>query len=106
MYDFTWFLKAVELDDNSEHDAALDIIYDTLDDLIIAGEYDNVDCFLDQLKVENFCPNLLYGISTITFYAAEHLPSRALFVNRVNVIFKDKGLTDLIQSNILSKEIR
>lgn len=97
-----WLDKAAKLEADGKPDDALDVIYDTLDDLIIAGEYDFVDNIISRIDVTKYSLHLLLGVASVTYYAAERLPLRTAFVDKVKKIFKDDELSDaVLQSNIL-----
>lgn len=89
---YVWLAEAVNLDSIGKMDGALDIVYNKLDDLLLQGQYTKVDHFLKQLVAANYSPNLLLGILTVTFYASEHLPSRAEFLEKTVAVFEENHL--------------
>lgn len=73
--------KAISLEEDRFPDAALDVIYDTFDDLLISGEFKMVNLMLKNLNLDSLSPLLITGIATVTHYAAEHLPARQRLIN-------------------------
>ena len=82
MIEFDWLNSAIEKEKEGDYDSALDLIYDNLDDMLLAGEYDKVNRFFDELETYDYNDCILFGILTVTSYGKEHLPSREKFINR------------------------
>lgn len=61
-------------------DKELDIIYDSIDELLSAGKYTTIDMILRHWN-HNDEPDFLVGILTITLAAKSQLPSRAILYN-------------------------
>ena len=67
--------------------AALAILFDTLEDELINKNYSKCDRFLSSVEVSDFDPKLLIGILTITFpWKKELLFRESLFVDISNYI--------------------
>lgn len=62
---------------------ALDVIFDVIDDHLLAGEFQKVDDALKGLDPTTLPIQLRIGVLTITLYANDRLPSRAEFFSRV-----------------------
>jgi hypothetical protein len=80
----TWVDDMYECDAAGRRDKAIDILYDTIDRLLYAGEFETVAEFMDTtLDIERVSTSLLLGVLTITLCAAAQLPSRADLVTRI-----------------------
>lgn len=79
------------MDGDGHRDAALDIIFDKIDDWLCEGKFDECDEFLGRLKVEIVPTLLLIGILTITYAAHDHLANRPRVFNRIRDIIFDRG---------------
>jgi hypothetical protein len=64
-------------------DAALDIVFDCVDDMLLAGRFSDVDVLLERVPVDRLDPAVLVGFLTITGPARKLLASRAAFVTHV-----------------------
>ena len=97
-----WLLEAVRLEETGQSDAALDIVYDHIDDLLIAGNYSEVDQIFKDITASNYSSSILIGILCITFYANEHLPSRAQYIIKLGRILKERGIDNrMLIANII-----
>lgn len=61
----------------------LDSIFDEIDDLLLAEDFEGVELILRGVDILNTDTTLLLGYLTITLVAAEDLPYRAGFFNAV-----------------------
>lgn len=77
--------------DNSNLDAALDIIFDEVDEMLLAGEYDRVNRLLAEMSTDAIPVELLIGVLTATLPARNQLPNRASFLARVEQTLRDRG---------------
>lgn len=77
-----FFEKIQELTEQRAEEALLDLIYDRLDDLLVAGDFDSCDAILAAVEVARLDPVGMVGFLTITLPARERLPSRAALVTR------------------------
>ena len=78
-----WLQALLELDKKGQSDAALDELFDRIDEMLSASEYEMVDGILGCMPLEGPSLTLMMGLLSITRPAAEHLPSRARYFERV-----------------------
>ncbi len=62
---------------------ALDILYEELDEALIAGQFEEVDIYLRHVNVSRYRVEILIGFLTITFVWKDSLKERAGFYDRV-----------------------
>lgn len=77
--------------DGSNLDAALDIIFDEVDEMLLAGEYDRLNRLLAEMSTGAIPVELLLGVLTATLPARHRLPNRASFLARVAQTLRDRG---------------
>jgi hypothetical protein len=82
---------AQRLDECGQTDAALDIIFDQIDEKLLAGNFIQVDQTLANTSPENLSIDLLLGILTATLPAKTHLKSRQLFYRQVQETLERRG---------------
>ena len=75
-------------------DGALDLMFECVDDLLLAGEFESVNRFLELLVRDTRSVTLLLGALTITAAASEHLPARQGVYDHTRQILVDEGKTD------------
>jgi len=75
--------KAREIDTDTKHSKAINVIFDVFDDHHLAGEFQAVDDALKDLDPNDFSLTLRISILTITNLAKPKLPSRPAFYQRV-----------------------
>jgi len=78
-----WLHALIELDNKGQSDAALDELFDRIDEMLSASEYEKVDSILANMPLEGPSLTLMMGVLSITRPAAEHLPSRVRYFDRV-----------------------
>lgn len=83
--------RAVRLDEKGHTDAALDLIYDSVDELMRKGEMALLDGVLTKLEPAGLSVDLLLGILTATLPARTRLPARRSLFPRAERILKDRG---------------
>ncbi len=64
-------------------DAAMDLLYDAVDGMLLAGEFEGVDDLLALADVSDYPPAVLVGFLTVTYAAKDLLPARAGYGERV-----------------------
>lgn len=77
------FLDSAYLVSKTSVDRALDIIFNTIDDLLLDDKFDICNQILESVWVDVFDLDLLLGFLTITFAAKSHLKCRERFFERV-----------------------
>jgi hypothetical protein len=83
--------QARRLDEHSQTDVALDIIFDQIDEMLLAGQFDRVDQLLIDTVTEEYSVELLLGILTATLPAKDRLCDRAEFFQRVAQTLQARG---------------
>lgn len=87
----SFFDRARRLDQRGQTDAALDIIFDQIDEMLLAGEFDRVDQLLIEIMPGDFSVDLLLGLLTATLPAKNRLSNREAFFERVAQTLHDRG---------------
>jgi hypothetical protein len=86
------FLKPViTLEKHGHLDAALDVLYDRVDDLLKTKQFTVVDNLLSQASVGSFSVDVLLGLLTATLPARSKLQARAKFFAEVEASIKTRG---------------
>ena len=86
------FLQPVtRLEKQGHIDAALDVLYDRVDDLLKAKQFPAVDDFLRHANVGTLSVDVLLGLLTATLPARSKLPARAKFFGDVEASIKTRG---------------
>ena len=80
----TFIDRANRLDALEHTDAALDLLYDAVDDLMRRREFDRLDELLHDTTTSDLSLNVLLGLLTATLPARSRLRSRAGFFQRVD----------------------
>jgi len=82
--------RAQRLDVKGRTDAALDLIYDSTDQMLRDGQFDEMDLLLLQLCVKNLSTDVLLGLLTATLPARSRLHRRGAFFLDVKNILRDR----------------
>lgn len=80
-----------ELDGGGETDRALDLLFDTVDDLLLAGRFGECDAILRSADAGEWSATLLVGLLTVTLPARGRLAERAPFVERTRAELAGRG---------------
>jgi hypothetical protein len=83
--------QARRLDEHAQTDSALDIVFDQIDEMLLAGEFQRVDRLLAETSPETFSADLLVGILTATLPARKHLANRSAFFTSVQRALRNRG---------------
>jgi len=78
-----WMRPVLKEDQRGQSDVALDEMFDRIDPMLSSGKYSEVDAILTAMPVEGPSLTLMMGLLSITRPAAQHLPSRQRFFDRV-----------------------
>jgi hypothetical protein len=82
----------------SSREKRLDIIYDVIDDALIAGKFNEINQMFTEIKCGEFEATELLGFLTITLMAHSKLPNRAWFYDQCKIhLLKDHPLTEVKQ---------
>ena len=77
-------------------DAGLDLIFDTIDELLLSDGVEEVNELFPQIDIEKFDDSLNLGFLTITIWCKEELPNRVGFYKRLhNKIKRDYPAKDV-----------
>lgn len=82
--------QAKQLDRRGHTDAALDLIYDQIDEKLLAGGFDEVDQILTSVLVADLSVDLLLALLTATLSAKKRLKQRAEFFEKVQQSLRDR----------------
>lgn len=86
-----WLNEAIVLRAVGLEEKALDIIYDNVDDLLLAGKLEEVDSLLSTFPVFCVPTDFLVGMLTITLRESERLKHRSEFFQRVKEVISLRG---------------
>lgn len=82
----------------SSRDRKLDIIYEVIDDALLASQFNDIDQMFTQINCEEFEPVELLGFLTITLMAHSKLPNRSWFYDQCLAhLLKDHPLAEVKQ---------
>lgn len=81
--------------DLGNEDARLDEIYNMVDDLFLAGNFDEVDNLLPNVDPGNLGITLTIGWLTVTSWAADKLKNRNDLVRRARNFFEKEAPGDV-----------
>lgn len=87
----TFIDRANRLDALNHTDAALDLLYDAVDDLLRRGNFDRIDELLQDVATSDLSLNVLLGLLTATLPARSRLRSRTEFFQRVDETLRIRG---------------
>lgn len=71
-------------------DETLDRVYDAIDGKFLAGDFDQVDRFLKNVRVHDIHTDILLSILTVTLAAKSKLPAREAFMARAEAIIRER----------------
>lgn len=76
-------VQAAKFEHQARPAAALAGLYDTFDEALHAGRFDDINYVLTNLCVDEFDIDILLALLIISKWAESALPSRSAFFNRV-----------------------
>ncbi len=80
---------------------SLDILFDTIDDLLLAGQFGKCDSALKLLTVSQLSNSQIATVLTATFAAKDKLPSRSRFyIEAENWIRSNGGVTERVLAGL------
>ncbi len=82
---------ARRLDIQGKTDAALDVLYDAVDDMLLDENIADIDCFFANATVSDYSIDLLLGLLTVTLPARSKLMQRAAFFKSVKMELVERG---------------
>ena len=86
--------RARRLDQHGQTDAALDLIFDQIDEMLLGDESDRVDAILSEIAPDTFSVDLLVGLLTVTLPAKKLLFNRSAFFTKVEQSLRERGKLD------------
>lgn len=90
--DFVAQARKLEADGYSE--SALDLIYETIDEMLRSGRFAWCDAMLNEVDVDECSLDVLLALLTATSPAASKLSTRASFYSRVKVSLQERGVLE------------
>jgi hypothetical protein len=87
----TFILRARRLDLAGHGETALDLIYDSVDELMRKGEFAQLNSLLANLSVSDFSVDILLGLLTATLPAKSRLPSRHELYEQIETFLRHCG---------------
>jgi hypothetical protein len=82
---------ADRLDRRGHTDSALDLLFDQIDEMLLASDFSRVDRLLLETAPESLSVDLLIGLLTATLPAKDRLPNRKYFLERVERSLQERG---------------
>lgn len=82
-----WLDEVYVLVSQQNLEGAIDLLFDRIDDLLLAGRMQECDKILRAVELGRLESNLLVGLLTATLPAAHSLPYRATLVVEIEAIF-------------------
>jgi len=79
---------------NKHIDDQLDVIFNTIDDLIIDGKYSEINNMLWKLHGNDFNGDCMVGILTITFRVKHKLPYRSIVYQKTRKKLKKELISE------------
>lgn len=76
-------LRAVQLEQRGYQDTALDLLYDSIDELLHAGKFALCASILSDMNVSGCSADILLGLLTATLPAKSRIATRSWFFRRV-----------------------
>ena len=86
-----WIEQAIILDREEKEEQSLDVIFDHIDEMLLASKFAECDSMLLLLPVERLTSAQLITILTATLPARPLLPNRAKFFEAVRTILRNQG---------------
>jgi hypothetical protein len=90
-----WLEEVYTLVEKDDPDAAIDVLFDHIDDLLIACEFEKCDRVLRSIDVKRLDRNLMIATLGITRSAAARLNERKGLVERVESKLRDDALAEV-----------
>ena len=87
----SWIDTSVTLYQEWKKEESLDVIFDTIDDMLLGSKFSACDTALSEIQVEDLSNAQLLTVLTATIAAKKHLLNRDHFVSRVEDVLKLRG---------------
>ncbi|MFC1759412.1 hypothetical protein ACFL2H_11705 [Planctomycetota bacterium] len=89
--DDSFVSHAQRLANKGQIDAALDIVYDRVDEMMLAGQFDEVNQTIADLNVDELSIDIILGVLTITLPGKSKLPDRNKFFEDAKRSLESRG---------------
>jgi hypothetical protein len=96
MADLSWLNRAVDLSEAGREEETLDLVYDTIDMMLLSGKFNACNQILQEIDPSHLSTDILLIMTTVTFAAHNHLPYRKIFVGKVGDVLEERGLPRVI----------
>lgn len=83
--------RAQRLDRIGSTDAALDLLYDSVDAMMRGGKFCELDSLLKRLRADDYSLDMLLGILTATLPGRSKLPARGRFLKDAENALRERG---------------
>jgi hypothetical protein len=83
--------RARRLEDHSRLNSALDVVYNHVDEMLLAGMFSELDDRIASIECDKYSADLLLAMLTITHAAKSRLPRRKDFYDRVEESIRRRG---------------
>ena len=90
MSDFVWLQDVRSEELAGRHRAALDVLFDSVDDLLVQNAFGEVDRLLASVDPSEWSTRLLVGFLSITLRAKDKLANRPAFVRSVRSVLEHR----------------
>ena len=87
-----WLENAKELDERGDDIAAMDLVFDRVDNLLLRGDFSSVDNLLRVIDVSRYSEDLLLTILTATLAAKDKLRERTAYFQQVHETLTHRGI--------------
>lgn len=87
----TFIERAHRLDRQGHTDAALDLIYDAVDNLLRRGEFDSLNAILNTARPPKLSLDIVLGLLTATLPARNRLPARDTLFRNTERLLRESG---------------
>ena len=86
-----WLARSIELYQAGKKEESLDVIFDTIDDMLLASRFDDCDAILTETSVAELSNPQLLTLLTATAAAKDRLPGRQALIGRVKLVLEERG---------------
>ena len=90
-----WEKLKQDIDNAKNIDSKLDFIFDCIDDMLIAGEFSEVNEIIKKVDINKYDISLLLGFLTITLSAKNKLPYRSEFFMNVKNSYHKNDVNEM-----------
>lgn len=101
-----WLERVYVLVSQAELEDAIDLLFEQVDDLLLAGRFNDCDKILQKVDIDRLETNLMIGLLSVTLAAAKELPNRALVMSaiRESLTRSDPARVERLLNGLVEKE--